>query len=173
MKGWISWLLLGLLSVVFGIVVLGAPVIASISITLLAGVLLIVSGVLQLIGGFSADSFGSKLLAWIMGALMAFLGWSFLAHPLAGVVTLTTVVLILLAAGGIARILLAFGMRGTRFFWPTLFSGVVSLGLAVFVWSTPGATAALLGVLMGVEMLVNGFGLIFMAFFVKEAGTRA
>ena len=49
----------------------------------------------------------------------------------------------------------------------------VSLGLAVFVWSTPGATAALLGVLMGVEMLVNGFGLIFMAFFVKEAGTRA
>ena len=173
MKGWISWLLLGLLSVVFGIVVLGAPVIASISITLLAGVLLVVSGVLQVIGGFSAESFGSKLLAWIMGVLMVLLGWSFMANPLEGTLTIATVILILLAAGGIARILLALGMRGTQYFWPTLFSGVVSLGLAIFVWGMPGAPVKLLGILLGVEMLVNGFGLIFMAFFVKEAGTRA
>lgn len=172
MSEWVKWLLLGLLSVVFGVIVLGAPIIASIAITTLTGFLLIISGVLQFIGGFSAEGTGTKILAWIMGLILAFLGWSFLAHPLAGVMTLATVVLILLAAGGVARIILSFQMRGTQFYWPTLLSGIVSLGLAVYVWSTPGATVAILGILLGVEMLMNGIGMIFLAFFVKSAGGR-
>ncbi len=173
MSEWLKWLLLGLLSVVFGVIVLGAPVVASVSVTLLTGILLLTSGVLQVIGGFTAPGAGNKILTWAMGLVLAFLGWSFLQHPLAGVMTLATVVLILLAAGGIVRIILAMQMRGTQFFWPTLFSGIVSLGLAIYVWGTPGATIALLGVLLGVEMLVNGFGLIFMAFFLKDVETKA
>ena len=172
MSEWVKWLLLGILSVVFGVIVLGAPVVASISVTLVTGILLLVSGVLQVIGGFTASGAANKALAFLMGLLMVFLGWSFLKNPLAGLLTLSTVVLILLAASGILRIVLSFQMRGTQFFWPTLLSGIVSLGLAVYVWFNPGATLLLLGVLLGVEMLVNGFGLIFMAFFIREAETR-
>lgn len=173
MSEWLKWFLLGLLSVVFGVIVLGAPVVASVSVTLLTGVLLLASGVLQVIGGFTTTGAGNRLLAWLMGLLMILLGWSFLKNPLAGLLALSTVVLILLAASGIVRIVLALQMRGTQFFWPTLFSGVVSLGLAIFVWGSPGATLALLGVLLGVEMLVNGFGLIFLAFFLKDVETKA
>ena len=172
MSEWLKWLLLGLLSVVFGIIVLGAPVIASIAITTLTGFLLIISGVLQFIGGFSVEGMASKILSWIMGLVMAFLGWSFLANPLEGVLTLAFVVLILFAVGGIARIILSFQMRGTQFFWPTLLSGIVSLGLAIYVWSTPGGALTILGILLGVEMLMNGFGLIFMALFIKSAGNK-
>ncbi|MCB1388829.1 MAG: DUF308 domain-containing protein [Rhodobacteraceae bacterium] len=170
MSEWVKWLLLGLLSVVFGVIVLGAPIVASMAITTLTGFLLIISGVLQFIAAFSAEGTGNRFLGWIMGLILAFLGWSFLAHPLAGIVTLATVVLILLAAGGLVRIILAFQMRGTQFFWPTLFSGIVSLGLAIYVWSTPGATVAILGILLGVEMLVNGFGLIFLSMHIKGGG---
>ncbi|WP_170452057.1 HdeD family acid-resistance protein [Ruegeria arenilitoris] len=173
MSEWVKWLLMGLLSIVFGIFVLSAPVVASVAVTVVTGVLLLVSGVLQVVGGFTVEGTGNKILAFIMGAVMLFLGWSFLDHPLAGTLTLATVVLILFMAGGIARIILSFQMRGTSFFWPTLISGILSIILAGIIWSyassEPAALLSLLGILLGIEMLFNGFGLVFMAFFVKNA----
>ncbi|NVO56781.1 DUF308 domain-containing protein [Rhodobacteraceae bacterium B1Z28] len=173
MSDWVKWLLLGLLSIAFGIFVLGAPVVASVAVTVVTGVLLLISGALQVVGGFTVEGAGNKILSLIMGAVMLFLGWSFLDHPLQGTLTLATVVLILFMAGGIARIILSFQMKGTQFFWPTLISGVLSILLAGYIWSYANAEPAvllkLLGILLGVEMLFNGIGLVFMAFFVKSA----
>ncbi|MEM7321067.1 MAG: DUF308 domain-containing protein [Pseudomonadota bacterium] len=173
MSDWVKWLLLGLLSIAFGVFVLGAPVVASIAVTVVAGVLLLIAGGVQIVGGFTVEGTGNKILSLIMGAVMVFLGWSFLSHPLQGTLTLATVVLILFLAGGIARIILSFQMKGTQFYWPTLVSGVLSIILAGIIWSYASAEPAvllnLLGVLLGIEMLFNGFGLVFMAFFVKNA----
>ncbi|EEE36401.1 hypothetical protein RKLH11_234 [Rhodobacteraceae bacterium KLH11] len=173
MSDWIKWLLLGLLSIAFGIFVLGAPVVASVAVTVVTGVLLLIAGGLQIVGGFSVEGTGNKILSLIMGAVMLFLGWSFLGHPLQGTLTLATVVLILFMAGGIARIILSFQMKGTQFFWPTLISGALSILLAGYLWSfasaEPQVLLKLLGVLLGIEMLFNGFGLVFMALFVKNA----
>ena len=84
MSDWIKWLLLGLLSIAFGIFVLGAPVVASVAVTVVTGVLLLISGALQVVGGFTVGGTGNKILSLIMGAVMLFLGWSFLDHPLQG-----------------------------------------------------------------------------------------
>ena len=164
-----KWTLLGLLTIVFGVVVLGNTVVASMAIATLAGIMLLAAGILQIVGGFSVDGTGSKVFTWLMGAMMAFLGWSFLAHPLAGIVSLSMLILILLAAGGIARILFAFQMRGTGFFWLILLSGALSLGLAVYIWNIPGAKIELLGTLMGIEMLFNGFGMVFAGLSARSA----
>ncbi|KUJ77662.1 HdeD family acid-resistance protein [Ruegeria profundi] len=171
MSDWIKWLLLGLLSIAFGIFVLGAPVVASIAVTMVTGVLLLISGGLQVVGGFTVEGVGNKILSLIMGAVMLFLGWSFLDNPLEGTLTLTTVVMILFVAGGIARIILSFQMRGTQFYWPTLISGVLSLALAAYILANAsiGLALSLLGILLGIEMLFNGFGLVFMALFIKSA----
>lgn len=172
MSDWLKWFLLGLLSILFGVIVLGAPVVASVTVTLLTGILLLISGGLQLVGGFSVEGTGRKVLAIIMGAVMLFLGWSFLAHPLEGTLTLATVVLILFMAGGIARIILSFQMRGTGLFAPTLISGILSIILAAIIWmyasEDPTWLLKLLGILLGIEMLFNGFGLIFMALFLRN-----
>lgn len=108
-----------------------------------------------------------------MGAVMLFLGWSFLDHPLQGTLTLATVMLILFMAGGIARVFLSFQMRGTQFFWPTMISGILSIILAGIIWtyvgSEPQVLLSILGIFLGIEMLFNGFGLVFMAFFVRNA----
>jgi uncharacterized membrane protein HdeD (DUF308 family) len=172
MSDWIKWLLLGLLSIAFGIFVLGAPAVASIAVTVVTGVLLLISGVLQIVGGFTVEGTGNKILSFIMGVVMVFLGWSFWMHPLEGTLTLATVCLILFLAGGIARVILSFQMRGTQYFWATLISGVMSIVLAVLIWrfaaTDPKVLFQLLGILLGIEMLFNGLGLVFMAFFVKN-----
>jgi len=56
----------------------------------------------------------------LLGALMGFLGWSFLAHPLARTLSFATLVMILFLASGIARIIWSFTLRGTQFFVPML-----------------------------------------------------
>lgn len=177
MSDWLKWLLMGLLSIVFGVIVLGAPVVASLAIVTLTGVLLLCAGAFQIVGGISIEGTGNKILAILMGVIMVFLGWSFLSHPLAGTVTLATAFLILFAAGGIARIILSFQMRGTGLFVPTLVSGLLSLALAVWVWSyasaEPAVLRGLLGTLLGIEMLFNGFGLLFMALFLRSGGQQA
>ena len=66
MSDWIKWLLLGLLSIAFGIFVLGAPVVASIAVTVVTGVLLLISGVLQVVGGFTQP--GSNSVAQTLAA---------------------------------------------------------------------------------------------------------
>ena len=173
MSDWIKWLLLGLLSIAFGVFALGNAIAASLAVTVVTGVLLLIAGALQVVGGFTVEGTGNKILSLIMGAVMLFLGWSFLDHPLQGTLTLATVMLILFMAGGIARVILSFQMKGTQFFWPTLISGILSIVLAGIIWSyaaaDPAALLSLLGILLGIEMLFNGFGLVFMAFFIKNA----
>ena len=163
----LKWILLGVLTLIFGFIVLGNTVVASLAIVTLTGALLLAAGVFQFIGGLSVEGMGNKLFAWLMGALMAFLGWSFLSNPLAGTISLSMLILILLAAGGIVRIIFSFRMSGSQFFWPMLISGVLSLVLAVIVWGNPAATVQLLGILLGVEMLFNGIGMIFAGMFVR------
>lgn len=168
-----KWILLGLLMMVFGAVVLGNTVVASLAIATLTGVLLLAGGVLQVIGGFSVEGLGGKVFVWLLGAMMVFLGWSFLAHPLAGVISLSMLILLLLVAGGIVRIIFSFRMSGTPFFWPMLISGALSLGLAGVIWinfnAEPASMFSLLGILLGIEMLFDGLGLIFMGLFAKKA----
>ena len=104
MKDWLKLVLLGVLSVVFGVFVLGAPVVASLAVTTMTGILFLIMGGLQVVGGFSGDGMGQKIFGILMGLIMIFLGWSFLANPLEGTISLALMVVILLAASGIVRL---------------------------------------------------------------------
>jgi uncharacterized membrane protein HdeD (DUF308 family) len=161
MKEWLKWLLLGLLSVVFGIYILGNAVFASAAIASVIGILLLVSGGFQIVAGFTAEGTGSKLFGVILGILTAYIGVSFLHNPFAGMVSLTMLVLVMFAAAGFLRVIFAFNLKETMFFWPMLITGAVSILLAGYLFSNfASVSTVLLGTLLGIEMLFNGFGLI-------------
>lgn len=168
MKNSTKLLLLGAVTILFGVIILGNAAMASLAVVTLTGGVLLVGGGFQIVGGFSVGSPGGKLFAWLMGALMVFLGWSFLSNPLEGVISLSMLILILLAAGGVVRLVFAWRLRTSPFFWPMLLSGVLSILLAVYVLSSPAATMLLLGTLLGVEMVLNGLGLVFFALFLRK-----
>ena len=159
---------LGVLIVALGVVVLFNAAIASVAIVTVTGMFLLLGGALQIALGFWTEGLGNRILTWCLGALTAFLGWSFMANPLAGIISLSTFLLILLAASGIVQILFAFRVRGTRFFWPLLFAGSVSVVLAIILLSSPGATLVLIGTLLGIQMLSSGASLIMMGLFFTE-----
>jgi len=168
MKNSTKLILLGVVTVVLGVVALANAAMASLAVATLTGGVLLLGGGIQIVGGFSVDSTGAKLFSWLTGALMVFLGWSFMANPLEGVLSLSMLILVLLATGGILRIVFAWRLRSTSFFWPMLLSGALSVLLAAYVLSSPEATMLLLGTLLGIEMLLNGLGLIFFGQFLRK-----
>ncbi|MEM8728300.1 MAG: DUF308 domain-containing protein [Pseudomonadota bacterium] len=173
MKDWLKWLLLGALSVVFGVIVLGNAVVASLALTTITGILFLVSGGFQIVAGFSAESTGQKIFAIVLGALMVILGISFITNPLEGTISLALLVLILLAAGGIVRIIFARRMKDTQFYWPMLISGALSILLAIYILANFAAAAPeLLGLLLGIELIFNGAGLVVLAFFLRTLGNK-
>lgn len=162
---------LGLLTMALGVVVLLNAVFASAAIVYVTGIFLLLGGVFQIALGFANEETGRKLLNWGLGALTAFLGLAFMANPLAGVISLTTLILILLAASSFVQILFAFRVKrikGTQFFWPLLLAALFSLALAIVLLSSPEATMALLGILLGLHMLAAGASLTIMGMVMRK-----
>jgi len=172
MKIWVKWLILGILSLVFGVFVLANPIAASVTVTVLAGIMFAVAGGIQILAGIIGETgTGSRLLGFALGLLMLFLDASLMFCPLEGVISLATLVMIIFAASGITRLITSWQMRNTRFFWPMLLSGALSVFLAGYIAANFLAVApSLLGVLLGIELLFNGSGLIMLAMFLRLAG---
>ena len=173
MSEWLKWVLVGILSILFGVFALNHAVLTSLSVTLVVGALFIVSGLLQVVAGFGESGAGSKIISILLGALLALLGISFLANPFAGTVSLPLLVTIFIAAGGILRAVYAFQIRGSGFFWLMLLSGVLSIGLAIFIFANPGVTVALLGILLGIELIFNGVGMVALGLTKRSSGTAS
>lgn len=170
MKIWVKWLILGILSIVFGFFVLGNPVAASIAVTTVAGVMFALAGGFQIFAGFGEEGAMGKILGVVLGLLMLLLGISLMFRPLEGVLSLTTIVVILFAANGLMRLISSFQMKSTPFFWPMLLSGALSVLLAGYIFANFAAIAPeLLGILLGIELLFNGVGLVVLAFFLRTA----
>lgn len=173
MKEWVKLMLLGALSLAFGAFALGNVAMATLAVTTLVGVLFLISGGFQIVAGFMGSTGAARVFSIVLGVLMVFLGWSFLAHPLQGMISLTMLVLILLAASGVVRLILSFRMQATPFFWPMLISGALSVLLAAYIATNfAAASVSLLGILMGIELLFNGAGLIVLAFFVRAVSPK-
>lgn len=150
---------LGALLVVAGLVILGHTVIATVvSVHLLAWVALI-SGVLAVVAALFRIGKGGFWSTALSGGLLVVLGLVFLRNPAAAALTLTLVAGALFLAIGITRLIAAVENEAYR--WALVIGGVASTALGlVVVFNVVEATLTLLGVLMGVQTLVDGVTLL-------------
>lgn len=155
------WLVVGIISILGGIFAFFNPLSATFAAEQLAGFIFLLVGILQFIALFRAHSTTGKVLAAIGGVLGMLIGIELLQNPLQGILTLTMVVAILFMATGIVRVVVAFGLRKTVAFIPLLISGLISIALAVMIFSGyPQSATYMLGVLLAVELISNGISLI-------------
>jgi len=168
---WTRWMILGVVSVAFGLLALGNAVAASVAVTLATGLLLAVAGGVQVWVALG-ETGAHRVWALILGVVLSLLGLSFMVNPLGGTVSLALLVTVLLVTGGVVRLVIAWAMRSTGFFWPMLLSGALTVLLAGYILANFAAVSlALMGILLGVELLFNGAGLIVLALFMKSQGT--
>ncbi|MEP0961432.1 MAG: DUF308 domain-containing protein [Roseobacter sp.] len=168
MKLWIKWLLAGVVSLVCGVFVLVNPVAASFAVTVVAGLTFLLIGGIQVLAGVGAENGSSKFMGIGLGVVMSFLGLSLMFEPLSGIVSLVTLATILIAITGGLRLMTAFRMKETSLFWPMLLSGAFSVLLAAYITANFFQVApSVLGILLGIELLFNGAGLVVFALFIK------
>jgi len=156
-SGWdIAW---GILLVVAGIAILAHAVIATAISVLFLGWLAVIGGIVGLVAGLFRIGKGGFWPAIISGALLLVLGLVILRNPEASALTLTLLAGTLFLMGGVIRLVAAFQIDQNR--WIMVFSGLVSLVLGgMVVFNLVEATYVLLGVLLGVQALVDGITLL-------------
>jgi uncharacterized membrane protein HdeD (DUF308 family) len=153
-----SMMTAGIVLIAGGILALLAPFAVSIAITLIVGVSFLLGGLLN---GWAALYFSDGRFANAIFALLGLvLGISFLANPLGGLISLTVLVGLLFLVSGVVRLLLAWAGRDHPSFWLLLVSGAVSVLLGGLILSDVGGATAFLGILLGIELLFAGIGLV-------------
>jgi membrane protein HdeD len=151
--------LVGVLLILAGSFVLGDVAIATAISVLLLGWVAFFSGIGMLVGALVRIRSGGSWSAALGGGVLAVLGLFILRNPVVGALALTLLAGSLFLATGIIRIFMSGHFGPDR--WIVVISGLVSVGLGVFVLLNPiRATLTLLGVLMGVQILIEGTTLL-------------
>lgn len=151
--------ILGILLVIGSFIVLGDVLLATAVSVVLIGWTSLVSGVLMLVGALFRIKSGGGWSVALGGAVLTVLGLFMLRNLIVGAVMLTVLAGALFLTGGLVRVVTAFQSDKHKLI--LAISGVVSIGLGVFVLINPiTATLSLLGILLGVQILVEGLTLI-------------
>jgi uncharacterized membrane protein HdeD (DUF308 family) len=163
---WRLFLTEGIILFILGLLAIVVPPIATITVAVLIGWLLLLSGIVGLISTFrmrSAPGFWWSLLSAVIGIVA---GVVLLRWPLSGALSLTLILTVFLVLEGIISILYAFEhKRELSGRWGfMLFSGVVDLCLAGIIFAgLPGTAAWAIGLLVGINLVFGGSALIAMA----------
>lgn len=166
-SGWI--VALGVVYAIAGLIALSSVVFATKITVFVVGIMMLISGIAEVINAFQFKSWGKFLIWLLLGALYIVAGFVTFENPLLAAAALTLVLGIALAVSGVMRIMLAFSMReGMPWTWVVL-SGVVTLLLGLIILAHwPVSSLYVLGVLLGVDLLVIGIGWIFVGFGLKS-----
>lgn len=152
----------GALMITLGVLAIALPTLTTIAIELLLGWLFLIGGgwrTVSILRASPAPGFGWSLATAIMAIV---LGVLLVSRPLAGMQTLTMLLVAFFILEGIAKILLALALREQTSVWLwTLISGIVDLILAAVIsFQWPVAAGWAIGLVVGINMFFFGIALV-------------
>ena len=160
---------IGVVTLIAGLLAIMSPLVAGVSITILVGAMLAISGVSQCFLAFKAGAFGRGLMVFVVGVLMTIAGVYMMNQPVAGLATLTIILMSYLLATGVLEIIVAVQLKPADGWGLQLFNGIVTLLLGIMLWRQfPLSGAWAIGVLFGIKMIFSGWAFVFIGRSVKK-----
>lgn len=162
-------LMLGVLSVVAGVLAIASPLMTGALVTGVIGAMLLLNGILEIVHAFSAGNGKSGLFVFLGGVLAIIAGGMLMAQPVIGSVIIGTMLIIFFFADGLARTILAIQLKPIPGWGWRLVGGLVSLILGVMIWKGwPLSGMWAIGVLVGVRILFAGLAMLMGRSIVRE-----
>lgn len=162
-RSWRASMGAGVIIAVIGVLAILAPFAAGVSLSILLGALLVVGALVHVAHAFSGG-WKRFFVQGILAVIYAVAGITLLANPVIGLTTLTILLAAFLVVDGVLEIVMGFQARGSRGWGALVVSGVCALVIAAIIWVGWPATAAwALGLLFGVNLLISGLSMMFMA----------
>ncbi len=169
-----GWLIgIGAVLVILGLIALGNVLDATLVTTIIVGWLLVFAGVMHLVSIFAGGaSLGWRLLQGLLGILYIVVGIEIVYDPIAGAITLTVVVALMLIIDGIIRIVSAIMDRGEGWVW-VLLLGVLNILLGAWLWTGIPVSGIVIGLFVGLQLLFAGIMWIVLGFSARSAPAAA
>jgi uncharacterized membrane protein HdeD (DUF308 family) len=140
-----------------GVLAIGLPIAAGVAVNIVVAWLLVFAGVAHLVFGWHLRAIGGIIWQALLGALYIGIGIYLLAHPVAGLATLTLALAIYLFVEGVLELILAFQVRARQARGWLALDGIVTLILGFMIWRTwPASTEWAIGTLVGISMIFSG-----------------
>lgn len=157
---WWWFALLGILLVVCGTAAIIFPaitVLTTVAVTTILSILLMVSGVATIIGAFYAGKWSGLLLQLLVGILYVTAGFVVAEDPISMARVITFFLAVSFIILGAFRTVAALVVHFPQWGW-ALLNGVVTLlaGIVIFR-NLPEDSFVVIGLLVGIEMLFNGW----------------
>jgi uncharacterized membrane protein HdeD (DUF308 family) len=168
--GWWLVLLGGLLSIAAGVVILLKPGDSLATLAVIAGIFLLVDGILELGSSFMRTTANRGLVA-LFGALTAIVGVLLIRHPIGGVAAVALLIGLWLIAIGVIRFVTAFEENEHRG-WHA-FAGVLELIAGIVIVANPNIGFATLAILVGIGFILNGIGLTALGWGMRDVRREA
>jgi uncharacterized membrane protein HdeD (DUF308 family) len=158
------WLfLLGVLLTVCGTIAIIFPVLTSVAAITVLAVVLMVGGVATIVGAFWAGKWSGVLVQLLVGILYVVAGFVVSERTLPSLVMLTLFLAVSFIVMGMFRALAALMIRFPQWGW-ALLNGVITLLAGVVIYrQLPLDALWVIGLLVGLEMLFNGWTWIMLA----------
>jgi uncharacterized membrane protein HdeD (DUF308 family) len=149
----------GVLLIIGGVLVLGDVAIATAISVLFLGWVAFFAGVGMLVGALVRIRTSGAWSVALGGGILAVLGLFILRNPAIGALALTLLAGSMFLAAGVTRVFVSGHFGSGR--WIMIVSGLISVGLGLFVLlNLVTATLTLLGILLGVQILIEGMTLL-------------
>lgn len=167
-RAWLWFVGLGVLIAamgVLGLVFVGMTTLLSV---LFVGWAFLISGAFEVVHAIVRKGWSGFWLDLISGLVTGFAGLFIVLHPLQGASAFTLVIGLLFLVGGIFRLGTGVAMRNPYAGWFAL-HGAVSILLGVMILKQwPNSLVWVIGTLVAVDLLMNGFRLISFGLAVKK-----
>ncbi len=164
------YLIQGILMVIAGVLALVFPMLASVTIVLLLGWVLIISGVVQGIGLIGAREVPHFWLQLISVALSIIVGLLLLRQPQGGLLLFTVLLLVYFLVEGLAKVIFALSIRPFPNWGWVLAAGLFSIFLAAYLFANLSSVSEwVLGFLLGIQLLVEGAAITYLAWRIRES----
>jgi uncharacterized membrane protein HdeD (DUF308 family) len=165
----------GVVMIVFGLLAVAMPNIATLAVEIFVGWLFFIAGIFRALSVWHArrmPGFGWSMLSALLAVL---LGLILIARPLSGVLTLTMVLIAFFILEGITAVVIAVQHRDHLSSWGwVLFSGIIDLLLAYLIWQGwPSSAGWAIGLLVGINMVFLGLSLLMTALAARLMGPQS
>ncbi|MCW8347211.1 DUF308 domain-containing protein [Vibrio sp. ZSDZ65] len=170
-KGWKYFVIVGVVISLAGIGAMSLPILAGVTISTLIGAVLLFSGLVQAYHTLSIHSWKEKLW-YVLSAVLYIVGGLFiLFKPLAGLVTITMLMVIVMILNGLTRVFFGLGNQGLPSRGIIIASGLLSTvigGYFFLLLDDPAFSTALLGTFIGISLLIEGISFVFLGMKLKK-----
>ncbi len=174
-KGWKWFFIVGILISIAGLCAISLPVVAGVTITTIIGATFLFSGLVQAYHTFSIKLWNVKLW-YVLAAVLYIVGGLFiLFKPLAGLVTITMLMVVTMIFNGGTRVVFGLTNRALPGGKWIVLSGIISTAIGIYFFTLlddPQFSLSLLGIFIGVSLLFEGFSFIFLGSQLKKQANK-